>query len=490
MANQLDVVLINPGDRKKIYQSLGDDHSSIEPPYWVAVLAAYLRQNGISVALIDANAENISPKETAARVADLDPLLAAVIVYGSQPSASTQNMTIAGRICQELKQGTKAKVALGGLHPSALPKRTLKEESVDYVIDGEGPYTLKALIDARRANKSDLRSVPGLWYREEGAIKSNPRASLIKDLDAVLPVAAWDLLPMSAYKAHNWHCFQDLDHRQPYAAIYTSLGCPYSCEFCCINAPFGKPGIRYRSPQLVVSEIEELVTKYGVKHIKIIDELFVLKEQHYMTIVDLLLQKGLDINIWAYARVDTVKSENLAKMKKAGINWLALGIESANPDVRDGASKRMRVNDIKKIVNLIQDAGIYVIGNYIFGLPDDNLATMQQTLDMALELNCEFANMYCAMAYPGSKLYERALKEGWQLPKEWHDFSQHSYDALPLPTKHLSAKQVLKFRDDAFHRYFENAAYLSMIEIKFGQRVRQHVQNMTKIRLKRKILED
>lgn len=485
-----DIVLINPGDRKKTYQDLGKDYSAIEPPFWIAVIAAYLRNNNFTVEIIDANAEDITPDETSNMVNDLNPLLTAVIVYGSQPSASTQNMTIAGKICSALKQNTSTKVAIGGLHPSALPRRTLIEEDVDFLIEGEGFFTLINLIDELKKRKPNHSSIPGLWYWDNDIIMNNPRAQVIENLDKVLPIAAWDLLPMNKYRAHNWHCFDDVDNRTPYGAIYTSLGCPYSCVFCCINAPFGKPGIRYRSPELVVKEIGVLVKKYGIKNIKIVDELFVLDEKHYMTIVDLLLEKNYDLNIWVYARVDTVKKENLKKMKKAGINWFALGIEAANPAVRDGAKKRMREKDIKKVVNTIQDAGIRVIGNYIFGLPDDNLDTMQETLDMAMDLNCEFANFYCAMAYPGSKLYNIAIEKGWKLPDEWHGFSQHSYETLPLPTKYLSAKEVLKFRDDAFHKYFENMRYLNMIEGKFGVKVKEYIKDMTKTRLKRRLLEN
>jgi len=488
--NKADIVLINPGDRKQVYQDLATDFSAIEPPFWVAVLASFLRNNNFHVEIIDANAENITIEEVSNRVSEINPYLSAVIVYGSQPSASTQNMTIAGKICRALKNNTSSKVAIGGLHPSALPKRTLEEEDVDFVIEGEGPYTLKSLIEVCKKHSADYSRVPGLWYFDNGTIRNNPRAPLIKNLDEILPIAAWDILPMEKYKAHNWHCFNDIKNRMPYGAIYTSLGCPYSCIFCCINAPFGKPGIRYRSPELVVDEIGVLVNKYGIKNIKIVDELFVLSEKHYMTIVDLLIQRGYDLNIWAYARVDTIKPENLQLMKKAGINWLALGIESANPGVRDGAEKRMRVNDIKRVVRAIQDAGIRVIGNYIFGLPDDDLKTMQETLDMAIDLNCEFANFYSAMAYPGSKLYDIAIREGWNLPKEWHGFSQHSYETFPLPTKYLSAKEALNFRDNAFHAYFSNPTYLKSIERKFGKDVRKHIELMNSKRLKRKILED
>lgn len=490
MRHGIDIVLINPGDRRQVYQGLGADLAAIEPPFWVAVLAAYLRQQGASVAIIDANAENIAPDETARRTAELNPLLSCVVVYGSQPSASTQNMTVAGAICRALSQRRAGRIALAGLHPSALPERTLREESVDFVIEGEGPDSLRALLSELSATQPDFSGVPGLWYRDGADIRSNPRATLISDLDSYLPIAAWDLLPMDLYRAHNWHCFDDLEHRSPYGAIYTSLGCPYNCVFCCINAPFGKPGIRYRSPARVLDEITLLAEKYGVRNLKIVDELFVLKEEHYLAIVEGIIARKLDLNIWAYARVDTVKPENLARMKQAGINWLALGIESANPDVRDGADKRMQSRDITAVVRSIQEAGIRIIGNYIFGLPEDTLETMEETLQLAMDLNCEFINFYCAMAYPGSKLYDLALEEGWNMPPTWHGFSQHGYDLLPLPTRSLAATEVLRFRDGAFHRYFANPNYLEMVERKFGTKVRDHLVDMSSTRLKRKILGD
>lgn len=491
MNNRADIVLINPGDKKQVFQDLGNDISAIEPPFWIAVIAAYLRNQGFNVSIIDSNAENLSPEETAERTHNVNPLLAVVIVYGSQPSASTQNMSVSSKICSSLLKRINGKVAIGGLHPSALPERTLNETKVDFLLDGEAIITLEKLLITLINASSDFNSVPGLWWKEDnGKICHTARPEIIKDLDKYLPIGAWDLLPMDIYKAHNWHCFNDIEHRKPYGAIYTSLGCPYNCVFCCINAPFGKPTIRYRSPERVVEEIGLLVTKYGIKNLKIVDELFVLKESHYMKIVDLIIDKGYDLNIWCYARVDTLKPENFPRMKKAGINWLALGIETANPDVRDGASKRMYIKDIKNVVRQIQNAGIRVIGNYIFGLPEDTLGTMQETLDMAIDLNCEFANFYSAMAYPGSKLYEIALKTGWDLPEVWHGFSQHSYETKPLPTKNLSAREVLKFRDDAFHQYFSNKNYLNMVEDKFGELVKKHIQNVSSTKLKRKLLND
>lgn len=490
----IDIVFVNPGDRKLVFQDLGKDLTAIEPPYLTLSYATYLQNKGYKCEIIDANALNLAPDEVAQKIAQISPKCVALIVYGNQPSASTQNMDISIKIAKQIHSTCKVPLVMGGLHPSALPERTLREIStsrggdLSFVIIGEGQIPLESFLQMLDGKKN-LREVEGLVYFEGLEIKQNLRAPLPKNLDTLMPLAAWDLLPMDKYRAHNWHCFTQNNQRMPYASIYTSLGCPFACEFCCINTPFGKSGIRYRSPKLVVDELEILSKKYGVKNIKIIDEMFVLQDSHYMKIVDLIIERDLKFNIWCYARVDTIKAENLARMKKAGINWLALGIESANPNVRDGAAKNLRTSDIKGRVKMIKDAGIFVMGNFIFGLPDDSLQSMRETLDMAKELNCEFVNMYCAMAYPGSKLYNTALKEGWELPKSWIGFSQHSYEMLPLRSKHCTARQIVEFRDNAFNEYFTNETYLSSIEAKFGKETRQNIEEITKTKLKRRILD-
>src|SRR6185295_16536365 len=100
----LDLLLIHPGSRTQIYQSLGSSLSAIEPPVWASLMATFVRRRGFSVAVLDAEGDDLSPEATATRVAEMNPLLAAVVVYGHQPSASTQNMTVAGAICAALKQ--------------------------------------------------------------------------------------------------------------------------------------------------------------------------------------------------------------------------------------------------------------------------------------------------------------------------------------------------------------------------------------------------
>jgi len=492
-AEGLDLVLINPGGRDKVYQELGAELTAVEPPLWCRLLASHVRRHGHSVRIIDSEAENWGPEAVAAAVRTLGPRLVAMVVFGHQPSASTQMMAGAGAACRAIKEHVpEQKLIILGGHVSALPERTLREEAVDFAAVGEGPVTLRQLVEVLRSGEPEkVDGVAGLAFRRAGDIVSNPMPPLISDLDRDLAGDTWDLLPMHRYRAHNWQCFDDLERRMPYASIYTSLGCPYKCAFCCINAPFGKPNYRMRSAGAVVSEIEHLYRTYGVRTFKIIDELFVLNDRHVRGICEALIAQGFadELNIWAYARPDTVRPEQLSLLRRAGIRWLALGIESGSKKVRDEADKSLKSDDIKGIVEQIQRAGIHVIGNYIFGLPEDDLASMRETLDLAKELNTEFANFYSAMAYPGSRLYGTALELKWELPDTWSGYSQHSYDAKPLPTKHLSARDVLRFRDGAFLDYFTSARYLHMIKQRFGPETRRHIEAMTRHKLRRKLLE-
>jgi anaerobic magnesium-protoporphyrin IX monomethyl ester cyclase len=498
--NRLDLVLVNPGSRMRLYQALGKKLTAVENPVWAGLIATFARRKGYSVEIVDAEADDLTPEQTAERVAALNPRLVTVVVYGHQPSASTQNMTGASAIVTAIKDlAPETPVLMLGGHVASLPARTLDEERCDYVTRDEGLYGVTDLIEALRASRHpDLSKVRGLVYRTPSGAVSNAAAPLVRDLEEEMSGIAWDLLPMSRYRAHNWHCFGDLQ-REPYAAIYTTLGCPYHCSFCCIQAPFkeGEKALglkesvnsyRFWSPERVVQEIDLLVTRYGVRNIKFADEMFVLHPRHVIGVCDAIIERGYDLNIWAYARVDTVKDAMLDKLKRAGFNWLAFGIEAANEGVLSDVDKRYSVSQVHETIRKVKDVGINIIGNYIFGLPEDTVETMQETLDLAQDLNCEFANFYCAMAYPGSPLYQQAVQRGWKLPEKWSGYSQHAVDTLPLPTKHLSAAEVLRFRDDAFHKYFTEPRYLEMVQRKFGEETAEHIRSMTAHRLKRALL--
>ncbi len=493
----IDLVLVNPSSRNKVYQSLGKELSAIEPPVWAGLMATFVGNHGYRVAVVDAEAEELTAAQAADRVLDLKPKLTVVVVYGHQPSASTQIVPAACAVTKALKdRAPDHKVLLVGGHVAALPEQTLREAAADFVSQGEGLYTMVELLEALNTANPDWKQVRDLGYHENGGVRFTAPAPLVVDLDQAMPDIAWHLLPMERYRAHNWHCLGHLQ-RSPYAAIYTTLGCPYKCSFCCIQAPF-KSGeavlglkttsnsYRFWSPKRVADNLEMLRHKYGVRNVKFADEMFVLNRRHVEGICDELIARKLDLNLWAYARVDTVKEGMLDKLKRAGFNWLAFGIEAANPRVRADVQKGFDQDDIFRTLEQVRSAGIYVIGNYIFGQPEDDLETMQQTLALALDLNCEFANFYCAMAYPGSPLYREALANQWPLPQTWNGYSQHAVDALPLPTKYVSAAQVLRFRDAAFQTYYTSPRFREMLERKFGRPTVEHIQEMTSHRLERK----
>src|SRR5688500_484033 len=124
--------------------------------------------------------------------------------------------------------------------------------------------------------------------------------------------------------------------------------------------------------------------------------MFVLNRKHVLGICERLSRRQHDLNIWAYARVDTIKDGLLGPLRDAGFTWLALGIEAGAERVRADVDKDFHQDEVFEVVEKIRAAGINVIGNFIFGLPEDDHATLQATLDLAIELNCEFANFYSA----------------------------------------------------------------------------------------------
>src|SRR5258706_2626444 len=179
----IDVLLINPASPARVYQGLADEFSAIEPPSLAAMFATYLRRKGCDVAILDCPATRVREDQPlglnawqAANIAlDYDATLYVMVVYGFQPSASTQNMTFAGEMCRcmkEIDNNTypvgQCKILMTGTHPAALPERTLREEACDYVATGEGPRTIYELLQAI-GSESNV-GVRGLCYRDRGVI--------------------------------------------------------------------------------------------------------------------------------------------------------------------------------------------------------------------------------------------------------------------------------------------------------------------------------
>jgi radical SAM superfamily enzyme YgiQ (UPF0313 family) len=507
----IDVLFISPGNASGIYQSLSDNYTAIEPPTWALLLAQSCRSVGYKVNLIDINAEGLSKEVVTERIKTINPRLICFVVYGQNVNAGTVNMSGAVYLSKHLKEvGINTPIAYLGSYVQAVPVKALNDESsIDFVFTNEGVYALRNILAEKEINPTNLDHIRGVAWRKNGVPKINGAEKVVPNdkMDIDLPGYAWDLLPMKEkpldlYRAPLWHAEYDQSKRSPYAAIQTSLGCQFGCDFCMINIlnrnnedEIGVAGnysnMRYWSPEFIIKEFDKLV-ELGVYTIKITDEMFLLNKKYYVPFCELLRDRGYSkfLRMWAYSRVDTVRRPELLKLvREAGIKWLALGIESAEKTVRLEVSKgKFEDVDIAKVIEQVHNADIEVMANYIFGLPGDTKESMKKTLEFSKEL-CTFGwNAYAAMALPGSQLYKTAVEKGIPLPSTYEGYSFHGYETLPLPTDTLTAAEVLDFRDKAFDEYHSYPLFLEKVKSKFGQIAVDNINEMLKVKLKRKII--
>ncbi len=504
----LDILFIHPNASKKIYQGLSNNHSAIEPPIWAAMLANHCKKKNFKVEILDCEVEKLNYISSAKEISDRKPRIACFVVYGQQPSASSQNMEGAVATSEELKKlNPSIKTLFVGGHVSALPKDTLNNEgSIDFIALNEGVYAISNILKIDNLDDDNyLKKIKGIGFKDKENNTIINQSEIIvpkKLLEADLPGMAWDLLPsLKKYRTAGWHSWSNNSEKQPFAALYTSLGCPYTCSFCMINiinrtnsadniSSQDSNIFRWWSPEFIIKQFDYFAEQ-GVKNVKIADELFVLNPNHFMKICDMITERKYDFNIWAYSRIDTCKPQYLEKLKKAGINWLGLGIENPSSVIRKEVHKDSFKNvKIIDIINSIRDSGINVAANYIFGLPEETKESLEFTYNFAEETNTEMVNFYSAMAYPGSPLYLESRKNNIKLPDTYSGYSQHSYDTQNLPSKYLSAAEILAFRDKSWDKYHTNPKYLKLLETRFGINAVNNLKETTKIKLKRKLLND
>jgi radical SAM superfamily enzyme YgiQ (UPF0313 family) len=509
----LDVLFISPGNANEIYQDLSKDYSAIEPPTWALLLAESCRSIGYNVNLIDVNAERLSHKEVINKIINLNPRLICCVIYGQNVNAGSVTMSGAIKLINDIKNNNiKIPIVCVESYIQALPYKTLTDEkNIDIILCNEGVYALRNLLQLKEYTEETLNNIKGIGFRKNGKAYLTPPEKVVPQnrINIDLPGYAWNLLPykntpFDLYRSPLWHAQYDHNKRTPYATLYTSLGCQFSCHFCMINIinriDNDEIGIasnynfmRFWSPEHVIKQFDKL-NAMGVRTIRLCDEMFLLNPKYYIPICELLSKKNYssDLLLWAYSRVDTIrKKETLPLLKKAGFKWLCLGIESGVKSVRLEASKgKFEDVDIRDVVESIHNADIEVLANYLFGLPEDNKESMQKTLDLSLELCTSGWNGYAVMPFPGSQLYKDSLEKGYKLPDDYSGYSFHSYTTTPMPTKYLSPPEIIKFRDDAFEIYHTNEKFLNRICGKFGVEAVNNIKKMTRVKLKRKILGD
>ena len=492
-----DIVLIHPS-KSGAYGQV-ESLASTTPDVLLGLVDAYVESNGLTSVIIDLDITKISAQDLLSLITKLSPKILGVFSTGVNVSASTQTMPAVIGFFKDIAINLPDQIRtfVYGGHPTVLPERTLKETSADYVIIGEGYETILLLTKNLISNVS-IDNIDGIAYVKEDLLGNvttviNPMPKMI-DVNS-LPMINWDKLNPKLYRAHNWHCFgDDIDNRSPYGVIWTSMGCAYPCDFCCINNLYSKRTFRFRDMKTVVEEIDILVNNHGVKNLRIMDELFVIKHPRVEEFCDLMGERGYDLNIWCYARVDSVTPYILKRLKKIGVNWVGYGFEAGDDEnalksINKAVKKGSLSND--EVIKITRDAGINMIGHAILGLYDDDEDSIRKNVDFLRKHQFEWNNIYPAFAYPGTPFYDQYVGEGIiEEPRSWEEYGLYSDECKPLPTKYLTAAQVLRLRDELFNEYYSSQDVQDNLRIKFGQKTIDHIDEMLSVKLKRKILAD
>jgi anaerobic magnesium-protoporphyrin IX monomethyl ester cyclase len=477
-----DLVLATLNPKRQHYAATADELAARAPNIHMGMVAAYLRARGHRVLAIDSELEGLGHAELAARVRALSPRLFGVVCSGANPSSSTMTMTLVDRFFQESWSPTQGIATfLWGPHPTVLPERSLRDTAVDLVVRGEGFEALEALLAGR-----DRAEVLGLsWLDAAGSYRATDDAPLLEDLDAIPSLDFdGDLLP-SRFRAHNWHCFGALDQRSPYAIVWSSLGCPFQCSFCAVNNLFPGPRRqRYRDIGRVVEEIAHLHRHHGVRQIRIFDELFVSRRDRVLRFCELLEARGLEgLNMWCYARVDTVDAQILQRLRAVGMRWISYGFESPSPETLKALRKGVHPRRADEVIAWTRAADMNICADVMVGLPGEDRAAMERTFAFCLHHDFEWVNIYPFFAYPGTALYRPEHGEGG-----WEAYSLYGRRCRPAGNELLSPAEVLRFRDEAFLRYHGRPAYLDKLARRFGPETRAHVERMVATPLTRDLL--
>ncbi len=396
----MKILLVNP----PWYSEEGD----ISPTFslGIAYIAAVLRENGHKVMLIDADAEGISWKEFKKRLKNFSPDVLGI--------TSTTSTYFSGIRAAQLGKEIGCFTVMGGPHVSAIPHESLaKSKYLDAVCRGEGEYTMLELVE-KLENGKPLDDVKGLSFRKGRKIIHNLPREPIRNLDE-LPFPARDLLPMKQKYRTLWG--------HPAGHIFSSRGCPNTCTFCASHLVFGK-AVRFRSPENVLDEIEEMVNRFGIKQFAFSDDTFTTWPRRVEQICDGIIERGLDVKWVCQARANTVNYGLLKKMKDAGCIQIDYGVESGDPEVLKKMKKNINHEQVKRAIRLTNLLGMKTFAYYIIGTPYDDLETTRKTINFAKKLGASRSYFNILVPYPGTEIYNEAKANGTLLIEDWSEFHQ------------------------------------------------------------------
>ncbi len=369
-------------------------------------LAAVLRKRGYTVRIIESASLGLTFSQTVGEILREKPHYIGL-------NCTTASVGNAARIAEAVKAvDPHLSVFVGGPHITAIPEETFRRyASFDYGIAGEGEAAFPDLL-ARVEEGQELREVESAIFREGAKVIINPRRRLMEDLDC-LPLPAYDLLPFFPQKYRPPLLTYP---RGPVASLISSRGCPQVCTFC-DRSVFGN---RYRhfSEDYLMGLISHLHHRYGIRHLVFADDQFAAVRTRLLGFCEKLARAGLPLRWNCDARVDSVDSELLKIMKRAGCWMISYGIESGSSEILAGINKRIRLDQVEQAVRKTREAGIRAKGLFMIGSPQETESTLEDTLSLILRCPFDELNLSFLTPYPGTEIYTR-VKGSPSFTEDW-----------------------------------------------------------------------
>ena len=387
------------------------------------------------------------------RIAEVDPEVVGISIPFSV------NFESALLVASAVKAVNKDIVVIaGGVHPTVKPGETLLDKNIDFVVRGEGELTLPELLkEIKKGKKANYGKVSGIGYKKDGKVVLTHERKLVDKLDT-LALPARQLINMEEYfkaagerrGARDMYTYSDRT-----VSIMTSRGCPFGCNFCSIHLTMGRR-FRARSPEDVIKEIKEAVTKYKVKHVNFEDDNITFDRKRAEKLFDLMIKNKFHIT-WSApngVRADTLDDNLVAKMKASGCKRVFVAPESGVQDVVDRLiGKKLDLEKIEEAVVLFKKHGIIVDGSFVIGFIGETEADINNTVRFALKLKklgMSAAGFHIATPYFGTKLFTEAAEKGC-LRKNLENGLFSTSEAL-IETSDWSLKKIKQLRNYADRR--------------------------------------
>jgi anaerobic magnesium-protoporphyrin IX monomethyl ester cyclase len=319
-------------------------------------------------------------------------------------TAFTASIVDAVKLCALAKEANPAMVTvLGNVHATFCYEELLKydHDAVDFIIRGEGEFTLPALLDCLNVG-DDPKKIPGLaFYRDNGVVVTQ-KAEYIQNLD-MLPTA-WDLVewPIYSYRAKN---------NARLAIVSSSRGCQQKCSFCSQQL-FWSQTWRARSPENFVAELEMLHGDYGVQVAMLSDEIPTFDRERWVRVLDLMIERQVPVKLLMETRVDDIlrDADIMDKYRRGGVEHIYVGVEAGSQATLDLFKKDTLVEQSKQAIDLINGADIVSETSFVLGMPDDTPESIAETVELAKHYNPDMGFFLAIAPWPYAELYPELEK--------------------------------------------------------------------------------